>query len=68
MKKKPTIAELEALLNSDDDRNIFIAANGEVKTKRGKKGKLLTFKQNLGGEYGTNKTISDHIDGNRSFR
>lgn len=54
MKKKPTIAELEALLNSDDDRNIFIAANGEVKTKKkkGQKGKILTFKQNLGGEYG----------------
>ena len=51
MKKKPTIAELEALLNSDDERNIFIAANGEVKTKKGKKGKILTFKQNLGGEY-----------------
>lgn len=55
MKKKPTIAELEAILNGPEV-NIEILPNGELRRKRGrkKKEKPLTYQQNLGGEYGNN--------------
>lgn len=54
--KKPTIAELEKLLNQDEEVPIQIMPNGEiraVKKIRKNKGELkpLTMKENLGGEY-----------------
>ena len=52
--KKPTIAELEKILNSEEDCAIEILPNGEIRSvkKRGKKEiKPLTMKENLGGEY-----------------
>jgi len=54
MKKKPTITELEKLLNSEEDQAITILPNGQIKrSKKSKKGNpLVTFKENLGGEYG----------------
>ena len=49
--KKPTIAELEAILNGPE-QNIEILPNGEIRTRRGKKKeKPLTYQANLGGEY-----------------
>jgi phage I-like protein len=55
---KPTIQDLEALLNSEEDTPIQILPNGEFRAvgavsiteTAGKK--PLTFKENLGGEYG----------------
>ena len=60
MKSKPTIAELEAILNNDEETPLEILPNGEVRAvskKRRKKGELkpLTMKENLGGEYGRHK-------------
>ena len=58
---KPTIQELEALLNSEEDTPIQILPNGEIRevgqtsaTSLGGK-KPLTMKENLGGEYGVCK-------------
>lgn len=57
--KEPTIAELEAILNKEEEVPIQIMPNGEIRAvkKRYKKGdiKPLTMKENLGGEYGRNK-------------
>jgi hypothetical protein len=57
MDKKPTIQELEKLLNSEEDTPIQILPNGEIRaegaansTQLGGK-KPLTMKENLGGEY-----------------
>lgn len=51
---KPTIAEIEAMLNQDDEVEIEILPNGEVRVK-GHSGetvpKPLTMRDNLGGEY-----------------
>jgi hypothetical protein len=54
---KPTIQELEALLNSEEDTPIQILPNGEIRevgqtsaSELGAK-KPLTMKENLGGEY-----------------
>jgi hypothetical protein len=57
MDKKPTIQELEKLLNSEEDTPIQILPNGEIRAQGavasaelgGKK--PLTMKENLGGEY-----------------
>ncbi len=57
MSKKPTIRELEALLNSEEDTRMEILPNGEIRPEGqtpaielgGKK--PLTMKENLGGEY-----------------
>jgi hypothetical protein len=57
MDKKPTIQELERLLNSEEDTPIQILPNGEIRAQGavtsaelgGKK--PLTLKENLGGEY-----------------
>lgn len=56
MKKKPTIAELEAILNGPE-QDIQILPNGEIRKRRGrkKKEKPLTYQQNLGGEYGNGR-------------
>jgi hypothetical protein len=58
MDKKPTIQELEALLNSEEETPIQILPNGEIRpvgqvnpADLGTK-KPLTMKENLGGEYG----------------
>jgi hypothetical protein len=58
MSKKPTIQELEALLNSEEETPIQILPNGEIRAvgqtspaELGPK-KPLTMKENLGGEYG----------------
>jgi hypothetical protein len=55
--KRPTIAQLEAILQSDEDTAIEILPNGEVRAlgkvsakERGDK-KPLTYRENLGGEY-----------------
>lgn len=57
MDKKPTIQELEKLLNSEEDTPIQILPNGEVRaigqtssTEMGAK-KPLTMREDLGGEY-----------------
>jgi hypothetical protein len=57
MDKKPTIQELERLLNSEEDTPVQILPNGEIRSTSqtsaadlgGKK--PLTMKENLGGEY-----------------
>ncbi len=52
--KKPTIAELEKILNSEDEIPLEILPNGEVravKKRRKKDLKVITMKENLGGEY-----------------
>jgi len=54
--KKPTIAQLEALLDKEEEVEIQILPNGEVRRIGG--GKLedlelkpITMRENLGGEY-----------------
>jgi len=57
MNRKPTIQELERLLNSEEDNPIQILPNGEIRevgqTNAADLGtkKPLTMKENLGGEY-----------------
>lgn len=51
MKKRPTIAELQKILDANEDREIKILSNGEVRAVKGKPKKPVTFKENLGGEY-----------------
>jgi hypothetical protein len=59
MSNKPTIRELEMLLNSEEDTSMEILPNGEIRPQGqtpaielgGKK--PLTMKENLGGEYGS---------------
>ena len=52
-KQKPNIEELERILNSEEDVEIEILPNGEVRALGGspKKVKPLTMRENLGGEY-----------------
>ena len=57
MDRKPTIQELEQLLNSEEDTPIQILPNGEIRevgttttATLGAK-KPLTMRENLGGEY-----------------
>lgn len=57
MAKKPTIHELERLLESEEDTPIEILPNGEIRalgasdaSERGFK-KPLTMQEDLGGEY-----------------
>lgn len=57
MDRKPTIQELEKLLNSEEDTPIQILPNGEIReigqTSTSELGgkKPLTLRENLGGEY-----------------
>jgi hypothetical protein len=58
MTQRPSIAELEAILQREDEVEIEILPNGEVRAKgqasdadRGGR-KPLTMRENLGGEYG----------------
>jgi len=54
---KPTIAELEKILNSEQETEIEILPNGEVRAKGGSTAsetggkKPLTMREDLGGEY-----------------
>ena len=56
---KPTIDELEKLLQNEEDVPVEILPNGEIRaryaTSSGELGgkKPLTFRENLGGEYGS---------------
>ena len=57
MGRKPTIQELEALLNNEEDTPIQILPNGEIRavgqTSSNELGgqKPITMRENLGGEY-----------------
>ena len=58
MPRKPTIHELEAILDEEEDSPIEILPNGEVRAvggsdlaERGYR-KPITMRENLGGEYG----------------
>lgn len=54
-KKKVTIEELERILNDDEETPIEIMPDGSIrakrKTTRKSKLKVLTMRENLGGEY-----------------
>lgn len=51
--KKPTIEELEKILNDPNDYPILIMPNGELKTDRRRKGKgfIKTYRKPLGDTY-----------------
>jgi len=53
--KRLTIDEIEALLNSDDEIELDILPNGEVRASKSKENigplKVLTMREKLGGEY-----------------
>ncbi|MDE2833725.1 MAG: hypothetical protein OXM02_04310 [Bacteroidota bacterium] len=57
MAKKPTIKELEELLDSEEEEPIEILPNGEIRVRGGSDReetnykKPLTLRENLGGEY-----------------
>ena len=58
MSQKPTIHELEAILDEEEDAPIEILPNGEVRAvggsdlaERGYR-KPITMREDLGGEYG----------------
>jgi hypothetical protein len=53
-RQRPTIAQLEDILERDDEVAITILPNGEVQVQAGADigdRKPLTFRENLGGEY-----------------
>lgn len=57
MSRKPTIHELEAILDEEEDSPVEILPNGEVRAvgdadavERGYR-KPITMRENLGGEY-----------------
>lgn len=54
-RRKPTVEELEKLLNSEEDAAIEILPNGEIRAigagEREGVVKPLTYRENLGGEY-----------------
>lgn len=57
MATKPTIHELERILDAEEDTPIEILPNGEIRAQgQGAKemggGKPITMRENLGGEYG----------------
>ena len=58
MKRKPSIKELEELLNKEEDSPIEILPNGEIRELGGSEAsesghkKPLTMREDLGGEYG----------------
>ncbi len=50
--KRPTISELEAMLDREEDHPIEILPNGEVRAAEGRsRRKPITLRENLGGEY-----------------
>ena len=58
MAKKPSIRELEELLDTEEDTPIEILPNGEIRARGGSDAsetnykKPLTMQEDLGGEYG----------------
>ena len=58
MARKPTIYELEAILDEEEDSPIEILPNGEVRALGGSDAaesgfrKPITMREDLGGEYG----------------
>ena len=58
MARKPTIEELESLLDDEEDTPIEILPNGEIRALGGSEAserdfkKPLTMREDLGGEYG----------------
>ncbi len=64
-KRSLSIAELEKLLNSEDDTPITIMPNGQIrkltKKEQKKRPKILTLKNNLGGEYGRPHKLASTI-------
>ena len=57
MANKPTIHELEAILDAEEDTPIEILPNGEIRAQGTGSaelggGKPLTMREDLGGEYG----------------
>ena len=63
MARKPTIEELERLLDSEEDTPIEILPNGEIRALGGSEAaerdfkKPLTMREDLGGEYGRRGTL-----------
>lgn len=58
-KKKPTIAELEKILNEEGERPISIRPDGSIWVDRRRKNiKPITMHNDLGGEYGTTSDLS----------
>jgi hypothetical protein len=53
--RRLSIAELEQMLRTDDEVPIEILPNGEIRTRDSgdRKVKVLTYRENLGGEYGS---------------
>ena len=62
MARKPTIQELEQLLESEEDTAIEILPNGEIRAQGGSDAverdfkKPLTMREDLGGEYGRGRS------------
>jgi hypothetical protein len=58
---RPTIAELEAILNRDDEQSIEILPNGEIRAvgSPDAQPKPLTMREHLGGEYSAASTACD---------
>ena len=60
MSRKPTILELEAILDEEEDSPIEILPNGEVRALGGSDAaesgyrKPITMREDLGGEYAPN--------------
>ena len=58
MSQKPTIHELEAILDEEEDSPVEILPNGEIRAVGGSDAverdyrKPITMRENLGGEYG----------------
>jgi hypothetical protein len=58
MQRKPTIAELEDILEQEEETEIEILPNGEIRARGDSSPselggrKPLTMRENLGGEYG----------------
>lgn len=48
---KPSIDQLERILNQDIDEAIHVLPNGEIRSSNQKRSKVLTFREDLGGEY-----------------
>ena len=62
MARKPTIAELESILESEEDTPIEILPNGEIRARGQGAAELegrkpLTMREDLGGEYGRGRWI-----------
>ena len=53
MRKKPTIAELEKILNDPEEHPIEILPDGSIKCDRRRKGKgfIKTYKLNIASSY-----------------